>query len=131
MTSIAAPEWYERYAKRFEQYRLPRGEATRRDFAVVIGTDGHRLLDAVWADNAPAGLSRLPAMEILRRAWVHHFYRGNDGQIALRDRTELLSVACRFDGPYDTDARFGNKRSLTWSGYKAHLTETATRTSLM
>ncbi|NUB14770.1 IS1182 family transposase [Azospirillum brasilense] len=124
VTSIAAPEWYERYAKRFEQYRLPRGEAARRDFAVVIGTDGHRLLDAVWADNAPAGLSRLPAMETLRRAWVHHFYRGNDGQIALRDRTELPSVACRFDGPYDTDARFGNKRSLTWSGYKAHLTET-------
>lgn len=124
VTSIAAPEWYERYAKRFEQYRLPRGEAARRDFAAVIGDDGHRLLDAVWADNAPAGLNRVPAMEILRRAWVHHFYRDGEGRVALRDRTELPPVTHRFDGPYDTEARFGNKRSLTWSGYKAHLTET-------
>ena len=26
--------------------------------------------------------------------------------------------------PYDPDARFGNKRSKTWTGYKLHLTET-------
>lgn len=28
------------------------------------------------------------------------------------------------DSPYDPDARFGNKRSTTWTGYKVHLTET-------
>jgi transposase len=28
------------------------------------------------------------------------------------------------DSPYDPDARYGNKRSTTWSGYKAHFTET-------
>jgi hypothetical protein len=26
--------------------------------------------------------------------------------------------------PYDTDARFGKKRDITWIGYKAHLSET-------
>ena len=30
----------------------------------------------------------------------------------------------RFGSPYDPDARFGNKRSTAWSGYKAHLAET-------
>jgi transposase len=28
------------------------------------------------------------------------------------------------DSPYDPDARFGNKRSTTWTGYKVHWTET-------
>jgi len=28
------------------------------------------------------------------------------------------------DSPYDPDAHFGNKRSITWTGYKVHLTET-------
>ena len=28
------------------------------------------------------------------------------------------------NSPYDPDARYGNKRSKTWSGYKLHLTET-------
>ena len=28
------------------------------------------------------------------------------------------------DSPYDPDARFGSKRSTTWSGYKVHWTET-------
>src|SRR5207237_843430 len=33
-------------------------------------------------------------------------------------------ASLRFDSPYDPDARYGNKRSTTWSGYKAHFTET-------
>lgn len=28
------------------------------------------------------------------------------------------------DSPYDSEAHFGNKRSITWTGYKVHLTET-------
>jgi hypothetical protein len=29
----------------------------------------------------------------------------------------------RMDLPYDPDAYFGNKRSIAWTGYKAHVTE--------
>ena len=28
------------------------------------------------------------------------------------------------NSPYDTEARYGNKRHTTWLGYKVHLTET-------
>src|SRR5262245_55359107 len=28
------------------------------------------------------------------------------------------------DSPYDPDAPFGNKRSITWTGYKVQMTET-------
>ncbi len=30
----------------------------------------------------------------------------------------------RCNSPYDTEARYGNKRHTTWLGYKIHLTET-------
>jgi len=34
------------------------------------------------------------------------------------------------DSPYDPDAHFGNKRSITWTGYKVHMTETCEEDSL-
>jgi transposase len=124
LAALVAPDWYERYAKRFEQYRLPKGEAARRELAEAIGRDGHHLLAAVWADDAPVGLDRLPAVDILRQTWIRHFCLNAEGRATLRDRTDLPPVAGRFDSPYDTEARFGNKGSAAWSGYKAHLTET-------
>jgi transposase len=33
-------------------------------------------------------------------------------------------VADRMDSPYETDARYGAKRGMSWTGYKTHLTET-------
>ncbi len=30
----------------------------------------------------------------------------------------------RMDSPYDPDAHFGHKRSITWTGDKVHMTET-------
>ncbi len=36
----------------------------------------------------------------------------------------------RIDLPYDPEAHFGNKRSLTWTGYKIHLTETCDEDTL-
>ena len=45
----------------------------------------------------------------------------------LRAALNDLATVSRFDSPYDIDARFGNKRSVTWTGYKVHLTETCDR----
>lgn len=41
-----------------------------------------------------------------------------------RAAADLPPAGTRFDSPYDPDARYGNKRSATWTGYKVHLTET-------
>src|SRR5215467_6990367 len=46
---LAPPEWYERYAKRVENYALPKLEAARQALARVIAADGERLLAAVDA----------------------------------------------------------------------------------
>lgn len=46
------------------------------------------------------------------------------GRLCWRSAADLPPAGKRFDSPYDTDARYGNKRSTTWTGYKVHITET-------
>ena len=53
---------------------------------------------------------------------MHQYYIDN-GQVLLRAATDLPPAGNRFDSPYDSDARYGNKRSTTWTGYKVHITE--------
>ena len=124
LAAHAEATWTERYGRRIEETRLPKGEAPRKALGAVIGTDGHILLAAVYAPAAPPWLREMPAVETLRRAWVHQFYIDADGRVTWRERTDLPPAGVRFDSPYDVEARFGNKRSTTWSGYKVHLTET-------
>lgn len=119
----AGAEWLDRYGRPFEEWRLPKGEVPRKALGEVIGTDGHLLLAAVYDPSAPAWLRELPAVQTLRQAWVNQFCLQEE-RVTWRDRTDLPPASLRFDSPYDVDARFGNKRSTTWSGYKAHLTET-------
>ena len=123
LTGVAVPEWFERYAIRVEEYRLPQGEAARTALGEQIGVDGHTLLAAVYAPAAPAWLRELPAIQTLRQAWVHQFFVA-DGVVRWRKAADLPPVGTRFDSPYDTDARYGNKRSTTWTGDKVHVTET-------
>jgi transposase len=66
---VAPPEWFERYAHRIEDSRLPKGKEAREAYARAVGEDGSTLLAALEAAGAPAGLKELPAVEILRRVW--------------------------------------------------------------
>jgi transposase len=58
----AAPEWlkswvpggwFERYATRAEESRLPQGLAARQGYAEQGGADGHHLLDAIYSPVLP------------------------------------------------------------------------------
>ena len=123
LTERITADWFERYGRRVEEYRLPKGEAARTALAERIGRDGHEVLAAVYAADAPAGLHALPAVQALRRTWVHQFYV-EDEQVRWRTAAELPPAGQRHDSPYDVEARYSNKRSVTWVGYKVHLTET-------
>jgi len=123
LRSWVPEEWFDRYSRAVEEYRLPKGIAARKEYAEMIGTDGMQLLIAVWGETVPDWLAHVPAVEILRQTWVHQYYVEND-QVKLRAAADLAPSGSRFDSPYDIDARFGNKRSVTWTGYKVHLTET-------
>ena len=115
--------WIDRYGRRVEDYRLPKGEVARRELAESIGADGHRLLAAVYDPAAPMWLRDLPAVQTLRRTWVQQFSLQED-RVSWRDRADLPPARTRLHSPYDTDASFGDKRTTTWIGYKAHVTET-------
>jgi transposase len=119
----APPEWFDRYATRVEETRLPKGQEARYAHAEVIGGDGFRILEAFERDAEATRLWRLPAVEILRRVWLTQFYLDN-GRVRWRTAKELAPAGRRINTPYDAEATFGNKRSTTWIGYKVHLTET-------
>jgi transposase len=123
LSSLVAPDWFERYATRIEEYRLPKGEVARTALGERIGADGHVLLAAVYEPPAPTWLRELPAIQALRLAWVHQFFV-EDNVVRWRKAADLPPAGTRFDSPYDIDARYGNKRSTTWTGYKVHVTET-------
>ena len=55
--------------------------------------------------------------------WERHYER-KDGQVRWRENSELGRVTDAVESPYDPQARFSTKRSLVWTGYKVHLTET-------
>ena len=118
--TIPAP-WFDRYARRVEQYRLPKAAAERERQAEVFGSDGAALLDAVA--TAPEWLRQVPALEVLRQIWVQQFYI-LDGGVRWRQVGDLPPAAVRIASPYETEARYSKKRETEWIGYKIHITET-------
>lgn len=118
-------DWFDRYSRRFEDYRLPREKPARYALAEQIGADGRGLLTRISQAETPAVLRSLPAVEVLRRVWVQQFYAAPKDQ-ALRWRTaeDLPPAALLISSPYDPDARYSKKRSTEWTGCKVHLTET-------
>ncbi len=66
----AAPEWYERYGRRMENYRFPKAETERAELGATIGRDGVQLLQVVDGATDLPWLRDLPALEILRRVWT-------------------------------------------------------------
>jgi transposase len=120
---VAPPAWFERYTRRIEEYRLPRGREAREALALEIGADGALLLAALDAPTAPAEARAVPMVRTLREVWRVHYARGDDGRLRWRKVEELPPVAERMQSPHDPEAHFSMKRQLAWVGYKVHVTE--------
>ena len=117
--------WFERYGERFSDYRLPKPYAERVELSELVGRDGMALLDAVYGPSAPDYLCEVPAVDVLRRVWVQHFYvDAESGRLRWRDQKSFPPSALMVASPYDLDVRYSRKRGTEWKGYKVHLTET-------
>jgi transposase len=117
--------WYERYARRFEEYRLPPKKEDRYALAEQIGADGLQLLQLIDVEKEWAWLREIPAVQILRRIWMQQFYAADPGSpVRWRVAEDLPPAPLLISSPYDPDARWSKKRETTWTGYKVHLTET-------
>ena len=122
LRGIAQPVWFERYAHRAEDYRLPKSQEKREALALTIGADGFLLLDALDAACAPAVAREVPMVETLRTVWRVHYGR-NEGRLRWKGPKELPATVQRVQSPYDPEAHYSAKRGFEWVGYKVHVTE--------
>ncbi len=122
LTEHADPEWFERYARRIEDQRLPKGKEAREEYLKTVGADGLRLLGQLDAPHTPEVLKEIAEVETLRQLWEHH-YEQIEGGIRVLDPKEMPEAAHRIESPYEVEARYSTKRSMDWVGYKVHLTE--------
>ncbi|MDG2570898.1 transposase, partial [Vibrio parahaemolyticus] len=135
----ANPIWIQRYSKPADDYDVPQGEAKRQVHAEQIGHDGHQLLAAITAPDAPAWLREIPAVELLRQVWVQNFYLTDQAQTvepgvgAFSEATPRVRWRTEHEGfppsllmagsPYDPEVHYAKKGTTAWIGYKVHLTE--------
>ncbi|MCA9839908.1 MAG: transposase [Trueperaceae bacterium] len=128
LQSIAEDSWFERYAERVEEYRLPKSQTAREAYAKTVGDDGFKLLDAIT--NAPLSteLTNLPKVEVLRKIWERHYERKGK-RVRWRDAKDLNKAIPNIASPYDPKARYSKKRGKTRLGYKTHFTESCNEDS--
>jgi transposase len=138
--AVAPADWYERYQRRCEQGRLPKGKEARARYAITVGEDGFSLLDQLAASTTPAPLRELPSVKTLKVIWSQQYERlpvakppgGSSGRgpVRWKELKELPRAAEQLESPYDLDVRYRTKRDTHWLGYLVHYTETCDQKKL-
>ncbi|MCX5321302.1 IS1182 family transposase [Streptomyces sp. NBC_00120] len=123
LSALITADWAKRYGARIDSYRFPKGDNVRQEWAEQVGRDGFTILEAAFAPGSPGWLREIPAVQVLRRAWVEQYHRDGEG-VHWREGKDLPPGRRRLSSPYDPDARYSVKRGSGWCGYKTHLSET-------
>jgi transposase len=78
LQSWVPADWFERYSRRVEEWRLPGAKEKQNQTMQQIGQDGSLLLSVLWSEQAPPHVRSLPAVEGLRRTWIQQFFTEQD-----------------------------------------------------
>jgi transposase len=124
LAAHTALDWWDRYARRASDYRLPQALPARDELFRTVGQDGFRLLESAYGGRAPDWLREIPSVQVLRQVWVQQYYRDHVGRSGVREAKDLPPGLLSIGSPYDAEARYSIKRGMAWRGYKAHFTET-------
>ena len=116
-------DWYERYARRAEQERLPKSKTEQQKYALTVGKDGYQLLEKIDQDTTHNWLFKLPKVIHLTTILERHFSRTTEG-LHYKTKAEVSALTPDAETPYDPEVRYRRRRNNTWVGYQAHLTET-------
>lgn len=120
--SWMTPAWQTRYGT---VLTVPKTDAGRAELGTAVGADGWMLWEKMAGPDAPGGLRELPAVQALRLIWVQQFHRDAPSPPRWRSHDDGQPPASiRIDSPFDTEARRAAKRTMGWTGYKDHYTET-------
>lgn len=117
------PAWLERYASRFDDYHLPESQGEREALATLISADGLKLLTLLCADDTPRWLRDIPAVRTLWQVWLQNYTWQDDQTLRWRANNEIPPAGRYISSPVDPEARYSQKRTTMWVGYKVHLTE--------
>ncbi|NWJ46006.1 MAG: hypothetical protein HXX08_09025 [Chloroflexi bacterium] len=103
-------EWFDRYFPQIEEYGIPKSEEARKVYIQTVGTDGIKLLHAVYSDITPLGekLRAVEAVEALKRFWAQHFYFEKD-QLHWREIKDTPPAA----GSVSANEAYNNKKRVT------------------
>ena len=123
---MVGPGWLQRYGRRVEETRLPKGKKARAMHASHIGRDGFQILDALTGEPEElAELSEFASVRTLRRVWNQQYEQPEErGAFPTlqerRGRSRSSEGSSRAESPYDPEARYRKQ----WTGYMVHLSET-------
>ena len=67
-------DWFERYSRRIEEWRIPSAKQKQDLIMQQIGQDGSRLLTQIWSEQGRTDLHQLAEVERLRRTWMQQFF---------------------------------------------------------
>ena len=127
LQKTVSEEWYQRYGRRIEDYRLPSKKSERTAYAQQIGKDGAYLLKCLADSEIAEEGQALATVQALVTLWDYH-YESTDGEdgVSLRcqSRKEVNTTMPCIVSPYDTEVRYRRRCGTTWIGYIAHLSET-------
>jgi transposase len=117
------PDWFDRYAHRVENYRLPKAESQRTALAQQIGAEGLHLLAALERADAPTSGKPLASVQVLRQVW-QQYYEVAGGRARWRAGPDTQEGEGVIRSPSDPEAQPGKKRETVWLGYQVHVTQT-------
>ena len=130
LSAIALNEWYTRYERRVETYRLPSSKAKQDAYGQQVGEDAYYLLACLEASNIDHW-QRLPKIEALQIVLERHYEYKADApdtpdapRVRWKSKKELPRTNAGIESPYDVDARFRSRYGVNWVGYVVNVSET-------
>ena len=130
LSAIAPDEWYARYERRVETYRLPSSQVKQDAYGQQVGEDAYYLLAALEASDVDDWQS-LPKIEALKIVLERHYeYKAEAPdtpeapRVRWKSKKELPRTNAGIESPYDVDARFRSRHGVNWVGYAVNVSET-------
>jgi transposase len=123
LRSLMAPDWFDRYVWRADDFHLPTARKEREALARQVGQDGWKVLEAVDRLVASDPVRHSERIILLRAVWAQQ-YELRRKTMHWRKAQDLPANADLLVSPEDPEVRLSTKRDADWIGYKVHVTET-------
>ena len=89
LQQIVPEEWFQRYGRRIEDYRLPSKPAERIAYAQQVGEDGDYLLKRLATSEIAAEGKALKTVQVLEELWPYHYeYNNEEDGVSLRWKSD-------------------------------------------